>query len=278
MEAWGWHVTLVTRGRRTAYGDGADLRRVVRRLCRAFGGHSVLFCVVDDHVHVVAKGERSRVGHRVSGFSRALAARGVPLQPAHIVEVEGKRHLENLVHYLIRQPEKHGVGGHPALWSGSCFTDLLGARTLCGFDPSVVLGLLPRWRQRDVWGVLQLEPRGLPSDSDLRQLGAYRIAEAASAAFGCTSLDARRRSEVASARQVAAWLATTAGINAQEVADALHTSRRSASALALRTPPRAARQVVLTRLALEEAVSGRGGATPWETPASAARRPQPGLG
>jgi hypothetical protein len=38
------------------------------------------------------------------------------------------------VTYLLKQPVKHGLDVHPALWTGSCFLDLIGARLIPGFS------------------------------------------------------------------------------------------------------------------------------------------------
>ncbi len=37
--------------------------------------------------------------------------------------------MSNVFGYLLRQPSHHDLQVHPALWTGSCFLDLVGA---CG--------------------------------------------------------------------------------------------------------------------------------------------------
>ncbi len=140
-----WHLTLASRGRNTLFVDPAALVRGVRTLARVAGEHLLLFAIVDDHVHLVLHCGRVQAAHTASAVSRALqAAGGPPLSPVFIRAVDGRRHLETLVSYCVRQPAKHGLPGHPATYAGSCAADLLGLRVLPGFDPARIASALPR--------------------------------------------------------------------------------------------------------------------------------------
>lgn len=141
-----WHLTFVTRGRRTLFSDPDALTRAVRVLARVGEGRVLTFCIVDDHAHVVLNAaSRPSAGYAGSGLSRALMAAGAPqLEPTHVREVDGRAHLESLVAYLARQPAKHGLPEHPATYVGSAAVDLLGARRLPGFDARLLGAALPR--------------------------------------------------------------------------------------------------------------------------------------
>lgn len=110
----------------------------------------MLFCIVDDHLHVVLLCEAQQAG--VLSRELLLALRpltGPNLAPAFVRPVEGRGHLEWLVRYVLEQPTKHGLPGHPALWPGSCFPDLVGARRLPGLSLRLRLSeALPRFRLR----------------------------------------------------------------------------------------------------------------------------------
>ena len=132
-------------------------------IARIAGEATVLFCIVDDHVHIVLACDRARAGLISRSLSMALAplARGIALASARIKPVEGRRHLETLGEYVTLNPRKHGVAA-PALWSGSCFQDLVGARVLPGFTPRLLASLLPRFRMRTLYLAREAAAR-LPS-------------------------------------------------------------------------------------------------------------------
>lgn len=140
-----WHLTIASVGRNTLFVDPTSLTRGDRTLARVAGHHLLLFAIVDDHLHLVLHCDRLQAAHTASAVSRALRKCGAPpLAPVFVREVEGRRHLENLVGYCIRQPAKHGIPGHPATYIGSCAPDLLGLRVLPGFDPRRIAAVLPR--------------------------------------------------------------------------------------------------------------------------------------
>jgi hypothetical protein len=131
-----WHVTWVGRGRSPLAPDEARRRLLVRELVARGGPHLVLFCLVDDHVHVWLIGTLAELKKAIRklGFGlRALAA--TPLRAPHVERVEQRSHAEALVPYLLTQTEHHGLGVHPAAWSGAPLADLLGARQLEGWRP-----------------------------------------------------------------------------------------------------------------------------------------------
>ena len=124
-----WHVTLGAWGRLAAFGGAGIRDKAVRRLVDLAGPGLALFCVMPDHVHLVLAADRHRVGRLCQRVSLSLGAlAGRRLQPASIRPVDDRSHLDSLVRYVLRQVSHHGLPDHPALWSGSVFQDLAGAR------------------------------------------------------------------------------------------------------------------------------------------------------
>lgn len=147
------HLVMASAGRMTLFDDEPMRRRALYGLHAITRRAWVLFSLVDDHVHLVLQGARNEVGQlaqRISVKLRYLTGR--PLQRSHIVPVERRQHLGNLLPYLLRQAPHHGLDVHPALFGGSCFLDLVGARSL---------GLVGRWPERDSassWGGTSARP------------------------------------------------------------------------------------------------------------------------
>ncbi len=67
------------------------------------------------------------------------------LAPPHARPVESRRHLSRLVPYVVGQTEHHRLPAQPALWSGSCFQDLVEAWCIGGARLRL-WDLLPRER------------------------------------------------------------------------------------------------------------------------------------
>lgn len=120
----------------------------------------LLFCVMPDHVHLVLLCNRDRAGRIAQAANLALARIAGPgMQPAHIRAVEDASHPASLLPYVLRQLGHHGLPGHAALWDGSVFQDLIGARLLGGFRANLVRAQ-PTFRLRDALAAvgLPLEP------------------------------------------------------------------------------------------------------------------------
>lgn len=126
-----WHLTFASNLRDPLFPDEALRRRAVRVLARVAGDRTVVFCVVDDHVHHVALSEEPRVGVLAGALHRALSPIAGPgLESARVRAVEGRSHMRWLVHYVLDQPRKHGLDVHPALWSGRV-SSIWSARATC---------------------------------------------------------------------------------------------------------------------------------------------------
>jgi REP element-mobilizing transposase RayT len=253
-----WHITIATLGRHILFPTEADLRRALHALARVAGDALAHFCIVDDHIHLVVvltREEAGRLAQRVSVSLGRLAA--TPLGSANYTPVETRKHLERLVGYAFRQPTRHGLPVHRALWTGSAHLDLLGMRILPGLR--LRLGeVLPRFGPRQIANAIGLDGFDLRPHplADVRRLGAFEIADAASAVFAAgPDLRTNKRPD-RRARVAVAALARAAGITVVEVAEALGVWRRSARRLADRRPDARDLHAVRLRLALERHVKG----------------------
>ncbi|RME26697.1 MAG: hypothetical protein D6798_06175 [Deltaproteobacteria bacterium] len=225
------HLTFSAEGRLALFPDEAARRRAVRALARVGGDALLLFCVVDDHVHVVVRSEPDRTGRLARALLlalRAVAADGI--LPAHLRPVTDRAHLQWLVRYVLHQPAKHALGTHPALWSGSCLPDLVGARVLPGAALAATLAAqLPRLRQRTLFEAVGLPPQPLEpvTDEQLRGLGLADLVAASSAAVAADPALAGRDATTTTARSIAAQLGSAAGFRSEQLAWALHVSAQA---------------------------------------------------
>ena len=248
------HLTWAADRRQTLFPTPALLRAGVRALDRTLGEKALFFSIADDHLHVVLEAERRAAGYFGKSLRRAMLslAPDRPLLPAHVRPVEGRAHLRHLVrNYLPGQVAHHGLSGSPALHEGSAFLDLAGARVLDRFSSAPLRRWLPRFRLREVFPAVGLEPRPLePIDLDaIARLGPARLAEAARAAFATS---ARGRTPPAMvARRVAAVLAARSGIPLRQVAEEFGVSVRSVQRDATRAVEDRHLRAVRLRLALE---------------------------
>jgi hypothetical protein len=181
---------------------------------------------VDDHTHVVIVCEVGREGFAAGAIARALRAiAAAGIAPPHVQVVERRGHLSWLVPYTIDQTDHHGIDGHPALWTGSCFPDLVGARAI-GATDARIRAALPRLSRRDFFRMARL-PEIAPAEDELvRRVGASRIVDASSAALAADPSMRGARGDVVRARRAAAHLGTTVGLSAAEMGWALGITAR----------------------------------------------------
>jgi hypothetical protein len=252
-----WHLTLTADGRQALFPTEALLRRALRILAETVGSRTLLFCIVDDHIHDVVCCSRTEAGRL--GQSLNLALRPIASVPFNrrtdIRPVENRHHLERLVGYLLTQAQHHGLPGHPGLWSGSCFADLVGARVIKALGLPI-LEFLPRLRLTAVAETVGLHlPTADGEDRGICGAGAARIAAAASAALAVDPLLAGNSCAVVQARAAASVLAARAGIATRETASALGVSMRTTQRLALGVHDEKLLSAVRLRLALEDMVA-----------------------
>ncbi len=250
-----WHVTFSSPRRMPLFVDEASRRAAVRRIVRVCGARLVLFCIVDDHIHLVVIGPPEGVGGLAAALWRALRRTAAcQLEPAHRRPVDGRRHLEWLVRYLTTQTDHHGIDAHPALWSGSCFADLVGMRVVEGFDPRRIRQLLPRLRDEELHRNvgLDLGTFGPLDGVRLRATGAVRIASAAASALAVGPALVGNAAPTIEARRAAAQVAKAAGIRPSEIGWALSITARAARRLAEQPVAPEVLHATRLRLALED--------------------------
>jgi hypothetical protein len=251
-----WHVTWSTVGRHPIAPDEAARRALVRVLVERAAKVLVLFCVVDDHVHLVllCDDDTRRKVVRAVGYALRTASK-VPLQEPYVEPVETRTHAERLVPYVLNQAEHHGLGVASAAWSGSCLPDLLGARDV-GWK-SQLWKALPRLRQRELYTAVRMPAvrLGPVSDAVVRAAGPTGLAAAASAAFGVDPALSGRSDETALAVAAAAHLARAAGLPLAALAAALGRERASVSRAASRPVDERALRTVRLQLAFRAAVA-----------------------
>lgn len=169
--------------------------------------------------------------------------------------MQGRAHLENLVPYLLSQTSHHGLRVHPALWNGSCFLDLVGARAISGLHLQL-FDALPRYRIADV-----MEAVGLPrkpvvpfDDRQLREMGAAALARVAAVALAVGPDLVGRTEEVVSARAAVCVLAASVGIATREIAVVMNLAPRTVQRITATPVDQAVLRSVRTYLALESLV------------------------
>lgn len=260
-----WHLVLESEGRQALFHEEAELCNAVRALAAIAGTEVLLFCVVDEHVHIVAFCTRERAGRLAQQLKLAFRVRcRVPLRhPTFIEPVESRIHLERLVAYVLRQPSHHDLPVHPALWTGSCFLDLVGARSIGALGQRIDK-FLQRFRVSAALAYVGLSgDRVVPAgDDQLRCAGAVRLAAAARAALAVGPGAPAKWPEACAVRNAVCFLARTAGFSTNDTAAAVGTSRRTVQLLARKVPPPALVRAVRVRLALEDMVSQRAGIRP----------------
>lgn len=252
-----WHLTYASRSRASLFPDESLRHRAIHAIARAGGNELVAFCLVDDHIHLVVLASQARVGHLSRTVLLSLAPiAGAPLDPAHRRMVDGRSHLEWLMRYCLMQPAKHDIGVHPALWSGSFFLDLAGARLVPGIRLRIP-DALPRFRLGTAFSYLGLPmvPLEPVTDDQLRAFGATRIASAAASAFSAEPKLMGNDAPTVSARNATANLARIAGFPPSEAAWVLRVTKQAAGRMAKRNVDQKCLEAVRLRLALEEAVA-----------------------
>lgn len=244
------HLTLVTKGRLPYYRDHAELLAILRAIARIARERLLAFGLVDEHLHALVETlDPGRLAQALQLAMRALQPE-LSWQPAHVVPVKTDRHLRRLIPYFLEQPIKHGLPGHPALWPGSCCTDLLGARLLPGFSLAPLKRAWPRVNQRTVLSTLNMpQVRIRPAQGDLlERAGVSRLGDLAASVYALPSL-AGNAPSAAEARRLAVHAARPHFPPAQ-IAKHLGLSTRTVRRLANQEPPAVALRALRMRLSL----------------------------
>lgn len=270
-----WHLIWSSAGRQPLAHDERVRRRMVQAIARVAGRDAALFCIVDDHIHVVLYCDAARravLSRSLTLAFRPLAA--APLDPPFVRPVRDRAHMNWLADtYILRQSWKHGLAGHPATWTGSCFPDLVGARLLPGLSPCIAAAL-PRWRLPRAHSAvfLPLEPLEPADDARLRAVGVVHLAAAAGAAMGADPALTGKGSAEVLARRATALLATGAGAPNSEVAHALGMHPVASARLQHRGVEESVLRAVRLWIALEDAAALAPAPPP--QPSATAREPE----
>jgi hypothetical protein len=224
------HIILSARDRLALFPSPAARLRAARTIARVGGAENVLFCASDDHVHgLVSTQAPSRLAAALSLALRRFAA--APLAPAHLVEVASRQHLARLVPYILDQTSHHALetASHPALWPGSSFADLVGARVLPGFDSGVLREALPRLSAVELFAAVGLRPVAPVGDERLADLGLTTLTTRVAELVGRDSLRMRREDR---ARALVVALACRFDVPKRRVAAVLGITTRHVRRLA----------------------------------------------
>lgn len=253
-----YHLTWATVGRQPAFPTESARRDVLSAIARVGGRDIVLFAIVDDHVHIVAIVEPERLGRLRASVSRVLGARSAaPIASSRVTPVETRQHAENLVKYSLNQFEHHGLSDDPAVATGSCFPDIVGARRVPGLSLQLSAAL-PRFRKREAYAVVGIADELQPAtDADVRGLGPVRLADLVAQTFAIAPGYVGNTPTVAMARRVAARLAADVGIRPCDIALPLGITPIAAARLVKRVVDEESIRAVRLRIALEFAASVR---------------------
>lgn len=252
-----WHLRFASDGRHPLFRTEAERRAAVLVLVRAAGDWLVTFGIVDDHLHVVVVCSRVRAGK----LSRALVLglrpiAGMGFEPSYMKPVESRSHLQRLVGYTIEQPAKHGLEIHPAIWSGSSFSDIVGARATADFR-ICTSDVLPRYRASEAWKSSGLSAQGIQplSDRGVFVSGLTPLVDAASFALCAPpKLEGRTRRE-AHARAVVVSLGRAVGYRAKDIASVLQVSPEAVRKLGLRPVDERALNATRLRMAIVQTIT-----------------------
>ncbi len=227
------HVTISAERRGSLFPSASLRRRALHALARVAGRRIVLFCIVDDHVHIVVLVDARGGPTMARNLLFALRPLSVTdLAPPHVKPVNGRSHMEWLLRYLVTQPLHHGLSCGAAWWEGSCLWDLLGARVLPGARMRDALTeALPRVRDEDIAAMVGIALDQLrPADLDVvRDVGASALVAACRRATAPADPQGRTRAAV-QARAAALRIGQAAGFPTVELARACGVDRRIARA------------------------------------------------
>lgn len=189
-----WHLSLSSDGRHSLFPTEGARRAAVRIIVGHAGSWLVSFGIADDHLHVELYCSRRRAGKLARALRLGLGTlAGCGFEPTYLDAVDSRTHAVALVKYNIQQPVKHGLPCHPALWDGSCFSDIIGARVIDGLQLRIG-DVLPRFRVGDAWDAAGLPYAGIPPavDEEIRARGLPSLREASAFAV-CVDPRLKRR-------------------------------------------------------------------------------------
>lgn len=247
-----WHTNFASIDRMPLLRD-ADANRplAIWRLAKLQLVGLVLFCIVDDHLHLLLRGNRDFAGRVVARIKRTWAdLLAGNVSDAFHRRVEGRRHLLSLIPYFLAQPRIHGLATPSAQWDGSCFYDLIGARRLAPLHLELP-ELLPRLSPTTIYQAADLTTLPLPADGRIiRAAGPKLLWEAAHRAFAVDPSCGGRTWRTIAARTTIVQLAREANIGRTEIIGPHCFAERTWRRLARRDIPTEMLDAVRLQLAL----------------------------
>lgn len=254
-----WHLTFSSANQYPLVPDETLRRKIVHKLVKKAGQELVLYCVVDNHIHFVVACDRKRVGAIKLALHKSLGSLvAQEMLPANLTPVRSQGHLRWLVKYLLLQVIRHELGEHPALWSGSCFQDLIGARYIKGATDlrQSLKAHLPRYHWKKYYEIVglplqQIEPASI---AEVQNSGLNRLVEAAAASLA-TGPSLKGRSErVILAKRSVAQIGRVVVFSISKMARTLETPERTIRHMCVQPVEKNAKAAICTRLALENTV------------------------
>jgi hypothetical protein len=261
-----WHVTLTAEreSRLSLFPDEAAYLEALHRLGKVCAGCLALFALIAEHLHLVALRSRPAAGRLAQ--ATILTLRPVvttPLAPSYFKPVDTRSYMRWLLRYILEQPQKHGMPGHPALWVGSCLPDLVGARIIGGLSLRIEQAL-PDYSHDMALRILGLPGKHVaPAGREaLRAAGAHRLKLAAAATLGVGPSLNGNTPAARLARRALFQLAERVGIRPGEAAAALGSSLNSARRLRRPAVAPHVLKAIARRVTLENLVQGEATAQP----------------
>jgi len=254
-----WHLRFSSDGRHPLFPSERARRAAVVVLVRHAGPFLIAFGIVDDHLHVVVVCSRRRAGKLRRAILLGLRPiAGLGFEPSFFRPVESRGHLLRLMGYSIEQPKKHGLQAHPALWSGSSFSDLVGARLIDGLELRVA-DCLPRYRARDAWLSAECSAAGIQpvSESQILSCGLSSLRDAAAFSVCADPELAGRTIRETTARSIVVQLGRRAGFRSTDIAGALSVSSEAVRQLGGRPLDDRVLHATLLRMGIERSLTIR---------------------
>lgn len=187
------HYTQAVRGRLAFARTEQERRQLVHELARVAGARLLAFGHADEHLHNVLAHDQP--GVLVRDLRRVLRRLrpDLRLKAPNVEVIDTRAYLRSTLDDVLRQSAQHRlVGVHPALWTGSCFQDLIELRLLPGFDPGGIRRELQRLQLRELYSVVDLPVEPIPL-AGMRPAGPAVVADPIvvdwTTDFGLRSLD-----------------------------------------------------------------------------------------
>ena len=253
-----WHLTLSSSTRHTLLPREDLRRRALRRVFGLTASDLTLYSIVDDHLHLVLQCPVRRAGVLRGSIKRMLQ----PLVPGamdiNLRQVEGRSHMQWLLRYFLVQVAKHEVQGeHPALWAGSCFQELCGARILTNIGARL-REALPRVSALDAHEIVGLprQPLAAATRGAVRAAGATRLVNAAGVSLLAGPVLFGKTAPVMLAKRTVVQVGRRVGIPGRELCWALGVNKSAVSRLQTPRVDESVMRAVAVRVALEDIIAG----------------------